>query len=107
MITTNKAWEDYNTLANRLRDAIVHRAIGDLSIGILGEFRFVNNELDTFNSVCGENVIVGITVENNEVKLIFENSVAMDDNFSLYSESVHLIDLIGVLELLEQYIKRE
>lgn len=104
-ITNELAWRVYNTLANQLRESITNIGIRDLNIRILGEFRFVNNDISIdFHMVEGTDVIVGLMVKNNEVNLITNSDLGEEKIVSLYDTSVNVPDLVGLLEQLEQYV---
>lgn len=105
MITQSKAWEKYNTLANQLRDAIVQRVADFIGNLPNKEFIFKDYNLEECpNSNSG--IIRGLSLEDNEIKIIMADEVGgIGINFSLYSEQVHLVDLLVILENLETYAR--
>lgn len=103
MITESKAWEDYNNLANSVRLSIGKIYMNINSKTINAEFKFVDNGLELYRAVTGDNIIVGLIIEDNELKIIVEDEIGSDYYLSLYSEEIHLIDLIGILGNLETY----
>lgn len=105
MITQDEAWEEYNALANKVRAAIVHKVMVDMNLVNQQQFYFDQNKLIIYPTITGDNVIEGVTIELDEVKLLVKNTLGLEDELSLYSTEIHLIDLLETLQNLEAYVE--
>jgi hypothetical protein len=101
MITSDNAWELYNNLANEVRETIAAKA--KLIPKIKKEFLFEAHGLEEYRATDSNGIIAGLILDEGEIKVIVTDEFGMGEYYSLFSGSIHIVDLLGIIENVETY----
>lgn len=104
MITSEKAWEDYNNLCNSLREEIANIAKFKLHLNLFDtSYLFKDNGKNVLPFYNDDtSIIVGISIMDNVVFILLDSPDEQTIPVDIISQKINIVDLLNILSELEK-----